>query len=162
MSERNKEIVMATVLFLGAIALGLYAVLGKVALGAMSLEDTRLASAVCSVWCVASGILAAIGDRRPNDWLAPRLRAYFMRREQDLKEYESWQAELDLKDSSRIARRERREKRLRSVGKVVFLLSPLVLAIVSAISAAYFDSDICRTMTLLSMILAVVLWSEAT
>lgn len=162
MSERNKEIVMATVLFLGAIALGLYAVLGKVALGAMSLEDTRLASAVCPVWCVASGILAAIGNCRMSDWLAPRLRAYFMRREQDLKEYEAWQAELDLKDPSRIARRERREKRLQRVGKLVFLLSPLVLAIVSAISVAYFDSDICRTTTLLSMILAVCVWSEAT
>lgn len=162
MSERNKEIVMATVLFLGAIAFGLYAALGKVALGAMSLEDTRVASAICSVWCAVPGIFAAIGDRRSNDWLAPRLRAYFMRREQDLKEYEAWQAELDLKDPSRIARRERREKRLHFVGKLVFLLSPLVLGIVSAISAAYFDSDICRTTTLLSMILAVCVWSEAT
>lgn len=161
MSERNKEIVMATVFFLGAIALGLYAALGKVALGAMLLEDTRVTSAVWSVGCAVSGIFAAIGDRRLNDWLAQRLKAYFVRREQDKKEYEAWQAGLDLKDPSRIARRERREKRLRSVGKLVFLLSPLVLGIVSAISAAYFDSDICRTMTLLSMMLAVFLWSEA-
>ena len=75
MGGRGKEKIAAIAFFLGAVTLGLYAKLGKVAFGVLSLSETKLFCTVWSFACVGGGILSVIGNYGLNMWLNPHFRA---------------------------------------------------------------------------------------
>lgn len=133
MSERNKEFVWSVVLFIIAISLDAYAVLGKVAFGEMSLLDTKEFCVIWSLCCVVCAALGLIGDQRLNAWIKPRIEAYSKKRVKLDRQRRAKRVELDLKYPSRVTQREECKKLLCRMAGWMLLLSPLVAIIVGII-----------------------------
>jgi len=158
MSERGKERLWVVASFTTAILLGLYAVFGGTAFGAMSLIDTKEFCAFWSFCCVAIGAIALIGDRRLNDWIIPRLEAHSKRREAARKQRELLRLKLDLEDPGRVARRNARKQLLLCVTGWGLLLSPLAAIIASAVLSFYFKTEACYMVLVISIFYALQMW----
>lgn len=158
MSERNKELVWAIVFFVLAISLGAYAVLGKVAFGAMSLLDTKDFCAVWSLCCVVGAILGLIGDQRLNSWINPRIETCSQKRAEIKERRRTTLAALDLKYPNRVTRREERKKFLCRVAGWILLVSPLVAIIVSIVLIVCLKTEIYYMILAISILYAIQLW----
>lgn len=158
MSERNKEFVWAITFFVLAISLGAYAVLGKVAFGAMSLLDTKEFCAAWSLCCAVGAALGLVGDQKLTAWIIPRVEAYSKKRAKIREQRRTTRAELDLKYPSRVMRREERKKLLYCVAGWALLVSPLIAIIVSIILIVYLRTDIYYMILAISILYAVQLW----
>ena len=158
MSERHKEFICTIILGAIAVALGLYAVFGNIALGAMSISETKGSCGYWSAICVICGAISLIGDQRLNRWINPRLEAYSKKRKEHKERRKAMRVILDLKDPSRVERREKRKKHLCCALGWMLVLSPLAAIIVSVILSAYFKSEVCYMILAICVLYAVQLW----
>lgn len=158
MSERNKEIIAAVTCFAGAAILGLRAILGKAFFGILPLFDTKVSCVIWAFACATCGILLAIGNRRLNKWINPRLDAFLDRREEAKRQREALRMELDAKDPSRVERREERKKHLFCVIGWILLVSPLVAVATSIALIIRFKTETYYMMLAISLLYAAQLW----
>lgn len=158
MSERRKELLSAIGFFAVAVVLGSYAIFGKTGFGAMSPAELKWDCGFWSIGLAMCGLISLIGNRRLSDWIGPRVEARSRRRQEAKERRRTLRAELDLKDPSRVERREKRKDHLYCVIGWGLLSSPLVAIVISIALVVHLQSETHWMYLLISMLYAVQLW----